>query len=204
MKNSKKKEKANAIIKDVLELIDEEYLQRLIDEPVQEIFSGFDFDRNARFSNEYFLNVIAGFIQKLYLKGPGIRQDLSHPGACAEALSIIEKVYRNQDSPAYDAAIVDGIHDISNVLARITEFIINRLRKIHMQWVYQSRIDPLDWPARCLIAKILTNQWAPYLPPMIRSCEPAHLADAIPHLLKLISSNHIIINKRMATGIDFF
>jgi len=112
-------------------------------------------------------------------------------------------VYRNQDSPAYDAAIVDGIHDISNVLARITEFIINRLRKIHMQWVYQSRIDPLDWPARCLIAKILTNQWAPYLPPMIRSCEPAHLADAIPHLLKLISSNHIIINKRMATGIDF-
>jgi len=204
MKNSKDKEKADAIIEEVLELTDEEYLRHCIDEPVETILAGFEFDRNARFSNQHFLDVMAGFVQRLYLKGPGIKQDLSHPGACAEALNIIEKVYRNQDSPAYDAAIVDAIDDISNVLARTTEFITNRLRKIHLQWVYRSRIDLQNWPARCLIAEILISQWAPYLPPEIRSCRPTHLADAIPNLLKLISANNSIINKRIATGIDFF
>ena len=204
MKNSKNKEKADAIIKDVLELIDEEYIQRFINGPVEKILYGFEFDRDSGFNHENFLKIMADFVQRLYLKGPGIKQNLSYPGACAEALDIIEKVYRNHDSPAYDAAIVDAIDDISNVLGRVAEFIINRLRKIHIQWVYQSRINPLDWSDRCLIAEILTNQWAPYLPPMIRSSKPTHLADAIPHLLKLISSNNIIINKRMTAGVDFF
>ena len=204
MKNSKDKEKADAIIKDVLELTDEEYLQALIDEPVKKILSGFEFDRNACFSNQHFLHVLTGFVHRIYLKGPGIKQDLSQSGACAEALNIIEMVYRNYDSPAYDAAIADAIEDVSNVLARMTEFIISRLRKIHIGWVYRSQIDLLNWPDKCLITELLISQWAPYLPPMICSSRPNHLADAIPHLLKLISSNNHIINKRIATGIDFF
>lgn len=204
MRNSKDKKKADAIIEEVLELTDEEYLERFVDEPVEAILAGFEFDRNARFSNQHFLDVMAGFVQRLYLEGPGIKQNLSHLGACAEALNIIETVYRNQDSPAYDAAIVDAIDDISNVLARMTEFITNRLRKIHLRWVYRSRIDLLNWHARCLIAEILISQWASYLPPMICSSKPIHLADAIPHLLKLISANNSIINKRITTGIDFF
>ena len=204
MRNSKDKEKADAIIKDVLELIDEEYIQRFINGPVEKILYGFEFDRDSGFNHENFLKIMADFVQRLYLKGPGIKQVLLHPEACAEALSIIEKVYRNHDSPAYDAAIVDAIDDISNVLSRMAEFIISRLRKIHTDWVYRSRIDLLNWPARCLIAEILISQWAPYLPPMIRSSKPTHLANAIPHLLKLISSNNHIINKRITTGIDIF
>ena len=204
MRNSKDREKANATIKDVLELTDEAYLQRLIDEPVEEILSGFEFDKDGGFNHQNFLNIMADFVQRLYLKSPGIKQELSYSGACAEALDIIEKVYRNHDSPAYDAAIVDAMDDISNVLGRMAEFIISRLRKIHTDWVYRSRVDLLNWPARCLIAEILISQWAPYLPPMIRSSKPTHLANAIPHLLKLINSNNHIINKRITTGIDIF
>ena len=76
MKNSKDREKADAIIKYVLELTDEEYLQRFIDEPVEKILSGFEFEREARFNHENFLNIMADFVQRLYLKGPGIKQDL--------------------------------------------------------------------------------------------------------------------------------
>jgi hypothetical protein len=204
MRNSKKKEWAEAIIREVLELTDEDYLEGFIDEPVKTILSDFEFDRNAPFSQPHFLYVISDFIQKVYLKGPGIKQDLSQPRACTEALHIIEKAYRNQNVAAYDAALADAVYDISLVLARMSEFIIARNRKMHMDWVYRTRIDHLGWTDRCLIAEILLNQWGPFLPPRIRSCAPAHLADAILQLLDLICSSETFVKKTMISSTDFF
>jgi len=205
MRNSKKKKWAEAIIREILELTDEDYLERFIDEPVKTILSDFEFDRNAQFSQSHFLYVISDFIQKVYLKGPGINQDLSQPRACAEALNIIEKAYQNQNIAAYDAAMADAVYDdISNVLARMAGFIIARNRRIHMDWVYRTRIDHLGWADRCLIAEILLNQWGPFLPPRIRSCAPAHLADAILQLLDLVRSSETFVKKTMISSTDFF
>lgn len=204
MRNSKKRKWAGAIIKEVFELTDERYLQQVIDDPVETVLSGFEFDRDMPFSHSHFLCVMTDFIQKVYLKGPGIKQDLSPSRACAEALNIIEFSYRNQDCPAYDAAMADAVYDLSNVLARIAEFVIAKNRKIHMEWVYRTRIEYLSWPDRCLIAEILVNQWGPYLPPRIRSSTPAHLADAILQLLNLVRSSEELIRKTMISDTDFF
>ncbi len=204
MRNSKKREKAEAILKEVFELTSEEYLKSFIDEPMERILADFQYDKNTGFSNEIFLDVIGAFVLKLHIKGPSVHIDLPHSKARAEAVSIIEKAYGNEECPAYDAALAHGIHDISNVLSRMAEFIINRLRNNHQAWVFRSRIDFLDWSSRCLIAEILLNQWASLLPSSIRSCKPAYLADAIPHLIKLIKAVDHTVNRIRRSHVDYF
>ena len=204
MTNFRDKKRAVAVIEEVLELTDEEYLQRLIDKPVEKVFASFEFDRNARVSHYYFMDVVGDFVRRIYLDGLGVSQNLSRSQARAEALIIIERAYQSQDVQGYYAALAEAFNGIESVLARIAEFIITRTRERHIRWVHSSRIDPFDWPTRCLIAEILIERWGPFLPPGIRSCNSAQLADALPQLFNAVTSTVSIVRKTTGAGIEFY
>ena len=199
---SKERSQANKIIRQLLEFSSEEYIQQVIEEPVQRILADFDFDKNAEFSNSNFLKVIAEFTRRLCLDGPGVRMDLSHDSACAEAVNIIENAYRNEACPAYDAALADGMHDMSNVIARMAEFSIDRMRKNHIKWVY-GRLDSLNFNTQCIIVEMLKDQFLSFLPQAIILTQPAHLVDAIPHLITSINATLSTVNEVRRSGIDF-
>lgn len=204
MTNFRDKKRAVAVIEKVLELTDEEYLQRLIDKPVEKVFASFEFDRNARVSHYYFMDVVGDFVRRIYLDGLGASRNLSRSQARAEALIIIERAYQSQDVQGYYAALAEAFNGIESVLARIAEFIITRTRERHIRWVHSSRIDPFDWPTRCLIAEILIERWGPFLPPDIRSCNSAQLADALPQLFNAVTSTVSIVRKTKGAGIEFY
>ena len=198
---SKKRIQANKIIRQLLEFASEEYIRQVIEEPVQQVLAHFDFDKNAEFSNSHFLKVIAEFTRRLCLDGPGVRVDLSHDSACAEAVSIIENAYRNEACPAYDAALADGMHDMSNVIARMAEFFVDRTRKRHMKWVY-GKLDSLNFNTQCVIVEMLIAQFS-FLPQAIISTQPVHLVNAIPHLITSINATLETVNEVRRSGIDF-
>ena len=204
MTNSKERKMATAIINKILELTDEEYLQGRIDRPLEKVLAAFEYDPNARINHRYFMDIVADLVRRIYLKGFGSSQHLSHTQACTEALIIIEKAFGSHDVQGYDAAIVAAFTDLESVLARIAEFIISRTRKRHIRWVYATYIDPFDWPIKCLIAEILVEKWKPFLPPSILSCTPAQLADALPQLFSAAQSTEIMVKKTMTSDTEFY
>ncbi|MBC8420342.1 MAG: hypothetical protein H8E10_17290 [Desulfobacterales bacterium] len=204
MTNSKERKRAIAIIEKILEFTDEEYLQRRIDRPVEKVFAAFEYDKNARISHRYFMDIVGDFVHRIYLHGPGTSQYLSHTQACAEALLIIEKAFGSHDVQGYDAAIVAAFTDLESVLAKIIEFVISRTRERHIRWVYATCIDPFDWPTRCLVAEILLERWKPFLPPSILSCTPAQLVDALPQLFSAAQSTEIMVKKTMTSDTEFY
>ena len=197
MTNSKERKRATAIIEKILELTDEEYLQRRIDRPVEKVLATFEYDDNARISHRYFMDIVSDFVHLIYLNGPGTSQNLSRSQDSAEALFIIEKAFGSHEVQGFDAAIVEAFNDFESVLARIAGFIISRTRERHIRWVYATYIDPFDWPTRCLIAEILVEKWKPFLPPSILSCIPSQLADALPQLFDAVRSTESMVRKSM-------
>ena len=197
---SKERSQANKIIRELLEFSSEEYIRQVIEEPFQRILADFDFDKSAECSNSHFLNIIAEFTRRLYLDGPGVRMDLSHDSACGEAVNLIENAYRNESCPAYDTALADGMHDMSNVIARMADFFIDRTRKRHMKWIF-GKLDSLNFNTQCIIVEMLIDQFS-FLPQTIISTQPAHLVNAIPHLIRSINATLNTVNEVRRSGID--
>jgi hypothetical protein len=65
----------------------------------------------------------------------------------------------------------------------MAEIIKTATREKHINWVYLSRIAPLDWSTKCQIADILNKLWAPFLPPAVKQFSPAQLAHHLPELI---------------------
>jgi hypothetical protein len=203
MTNSKNTKRANAIIHQIFELTGEEYLQQKIDRPIEEVLSAFEHDFNARITHTYFMDTVSGFVRKMYLKGPGTRQNLSRRQATAEALFIIEKAFGTPQVGGFEAAIVEAFVDFELVLNRLAGFIISWNREKHIRWVYTTTLDPLDWQTKCLIAEILTRMSQAFLPPSILSRSSSQFANALPKLFDVLQSNESIIRKTVGAKLEF-
>ena len=206
MTNSDEKRDAERIIQEVLDLIREEYLLRLIDEPIEAAAARFEFDGSASITPEGFHRVMGDFVAHVYRHGLSVHRLMSRSPARAEALELMEQGYQNVYVRGYDAALLDALnpqHDgLGLVLGQLTQFIAAMARARHIRWVYGTRIDPLDWSLRCLIAEILLNDWGPFLPPGILSYAPSQLADHLPDLFNLLSSTDRMVNQ-MLRGVEF-
>jgi len=206
MINLKARHKAVAIIDEVLELTAEEYLHRQIVEPLENSHIKFSFDKTVPFTHQNFIRITGELVQHIYKHGLAIKRTLSISQACREALAIIEKGYESQEVRGYDAAYLDASKPdgLEFVLTWITGFIITRTRDRHIKWIYTSRIDPIDWHTKCLMAEILLKQWGPFLPSGVFACTPSQLAPFLPDLFRKISSSDNIVQKSMSGGRDFF
>ena len=203
MTNSKNIKRATAIIEQILELTDEEYLQARIDKPVENVLAAFEHDINARITHRYFMDTVSDFVRRIYLHGPGISQTLSQSQASAEALFIIENAFGSPHVQGYDAAIIDAFDDFESILNGMAGFIITRTREKHIRWVYSICIDPFDWPTRCLIAEILIRTWKAFLPHSILSCTPNQFADVLPQLFDAVRSTESFVRKTMGTDLEY-
>jgi len=201
MTNSKNRREAEAIIKRVFELIDEEYLHHRIDEAIEEAAKNFNYNETATVRHQTFLQLTGDFVRHIYEHGFRLRQITSVSQARAEALAILESGYESLEARGYEAAILDAsnpkLNGLEYVLGQMTEFITFRARHRHIRWVYSSRIDPSDWPIKCLIVEILLERWGPFLPSTVLTCTTAQLANSLPELLEVLRCTTNIVRKTM-------
>jgi hypothetical protein len=183
---------AAEIVQEVLKLLDEHYLYQFIDKCIEEATANFKFKRMTTMNHKDFIHVIGDFIFHIYKTGFWIRQIISIKQARAEAVALLEKYYQGPYSHGYATAFVGLLNSkldgLEFILSQIAEIIKATTREKYIQWVYCSRIIPLDWSDRCQIAKILMNRWAPFLPPNIQQCSPAQIADHLPDLINVVHS----------------
>ena len=181
--------RATRILDRLIDLLDEERLTHLIDEPIDQALEDFRFPDAAEYSQELFHRTFAGFLQQLYGKAlqPGRR--ISTSAALDEAISILEHDYRGMQASGYYGALLDAADPsqggIQLVLARLAELVKNRRRQIYVRWVAARYIDPADWHTKCALAAMLIRQCQGWMPLELKRCPAEELADFIPELLQL-------------------
>jgi hypothetical protein len=206
MTNSNARLKADSIIHKVFELTDEEYLRRWVDGPIEKAAAGFGFNPETQVTHQIFIRVTGEFVRHVHEHGLKPRQILSDVQARTEATAILEEGYQNPNARGYYASFLDAsnpnLNGLEFILDQMTQFIIARARERHIRWVYSSRIDPSDWPTKCLIAQILIERWGAFLPSSVLSCTPAQLADFLAELFDALCFASSMVRKALGAEID--
>jgi len=207
MTNSEAERRAAAIIKEVFELISEEYLQLKIDEPIEKAAASFEFDRDAPVTHRTFTQITRDFIRHVYEKALWGWQKMSAREASAESVAILEEGYQSPHGRGYYVAYLDAsnpeLDGLENVLAQMARHITLMARARNIRWVCASRIELADWPTRCLIAEIILKRWEPFLPEKLRTYPPAQFANHLSELINLVLSIDGTVGKMLGGNVHF-
>ena len=190
MTNFELEQRVKAIIDTVFELLDEQHLYKLIDEPIDKTIASFKLDNETPVTHDYFIENTSRFVRHIYQQGPFIRLKLSKSQAYSEATAILEQIFKNPGTNAtgYEMAYLYALNDIEYVLAQISDYIKLVSRDKYKRWVYASYIDSLDWMLKCQIVDTLIKQ-STCLPPDIAGRPSFLFVDDIPELIDTITSS---------------
>lgn len=190
--------RAEKILDEILRLTDEQYLKRLIDEPIEKAAFEFEFKEINPVTHQAFMSVTTQFVRHIYKGALPVPKTLSLAQAQAETIAILEDTYQNVDTKGYYAAFLDASIKQSGlefVLAHMAESITFTERAKHLRWAYATLMDPWQWPERCLIAETLLERWKPFLPPQIKDCFPAQLAEHLPEWINTLHATDGMIKR---------
>ena len=191
MTNSNAHCKTTAIIDEIFELLDADYLNQIIDSPIEEAFESFEFDPKTPMTFQNFVKTIGDFIAHIYRFGPRVTKTLSERQARSEALQIIDNCYWHCSKDIrLDTAYLDAADKetagIQIVLQQMANHIKEKTREIHIIWVFRTRFKSLDWQDQCLITKAFINREKPFIPAGLLNCHPDQLTHDLDDLMRLI------------------
>jgi hypothetical protein len=207
MTNSEAERRAATIIREVFELISEEYLQAWIEAPIEQAAASFEFDQSTPVTHQRFTQVMGDFVRHVYQNALWGWQEMPPEKALAEAVAILEEGYQSAHAQGYYTAFLDAsspnLLGLESVLAQMARYITERAKARHIRWVGASRIELADWPTRRLIAEILLTRWKPFLPGNVQKCSPAQLANHITELITIGLSANRAVKKMLNADASF-
>jgi len=140
MTNSHPEGRADAIIDELMELMDGERMAREIDVSIDRCLVRCRGTVRGPVSRDAFHDAISGLIRCVYEQGLGVAQRLSPREACAEAIAILESGYPNAGGSGYDVAFLDASDPQRNGLESVLEYLAEELRarerQKHFSWVF--------------------------------------------------------------------
>ncbi len=187
MMNYSSRYKAEAILDEVFELLDEIHLYKTIDEPIDRAAASFQFKSKAPVTHNRFIEITSRFIRYVYQRCL-LRQQLTDLQARCETMALLEESYQSSYARGYHAAYLDAIEDLEHVLAELSSIVKMVSRAKYIRWACTTRIDPSNWATKCRIVEALISR-SSNLPPSIANCSPPQLTDHIHQLIKAIISS---------------
>ena len=205
MTNSEKQPSAEEIIQEVFRLLDEEYLKKHIDDPIETAAASVDVDEQAPTDFAAFIRRIGGFVQAIHFQLKSIQ--LSTKDAEMEALKVLE-FYQGTRSTGFHAAFLDALHPdsllgIDAVMRQLKEIIKEIERRNYVNWVYTTHIQSQNWHLRCAIVDALFQIWGEWLPPTLFKVPRATLAECIPELMEALRLSEKAVNNIAQTPINY-
>jgi hypothetical protein len=208
MTNSNKNTDATSILDDVLQHLDEAYLQQKIDIPIKMILAEFDSNEGIEITFQSFLNAIGTFIKRAYQLKIFCNQNLSDEQSQSEAVALLDRLYENTNNDGLMSAYLDTLNaELSGydfILTQLANILIRVAREKHIKWICSSKLDSLDWPTKYKIERIILSQNHRYLPAEIINCPPGILASQLPHLIQGVATSKLTVNEFPASHIDTF
>jgi hypothetical protein len=179
---------AARILDELVALLDEESLERLIDARVDDALAEFPCPEVSECSEADFRETVAKFLGHVRAKVLFSGEGRCLGGDLGEAIALLESEYRGTQGDGYYAAVLDAMDasrmGLQMVLARIGEAFKTHYRAIYAHWAIARRVDALDWRLKCALAAALLDRCREWLPPDIQQSPPEQWADLVPELLE--------------------
>ena len=179
--------RAIEIIETVRALLDEEYMARLFDDPIDRAFETFECPEDLEYSPAVFLKTVADFVQHMHEHGLAGRRRLSQSQASDEAVALLQQAYEIPGDDGYAAAVDAAAPHragVLAVLATLAEALKSRERQAYLRWVAVRYIDAAGWDRKCAMAAVLLERPADRLPSDLLGCAPEQLARRVFKLLE--------------------
>lgn len=134
------------LIKAIFAQINEEFLSRKVDAPLQAAAKEFQFNESELLTYENFLKLVGAFIQQVFTKGCGARRQLTEQQATAEAIMLLEAGYPGNPQERLDNAFLDAKQfGVSHVFSFLVSSISASTKVGYASWVLKSSLNPLTW-----------------------------------------------------------
>ena len=181
--------RAAELLERLTSLLADEWLQRRIDEPIDDALAGFQRPDPAECSQAQFHRVIAEFLAHVRRQALGYSTGPPLSRALGEAMALLEEGYRGTYSDGYDGAFQDAIDPaysgLELVLERMATMLKTRCREIYVRWVIDRHVTSADWEVRCALVALLIDRCREWMPPELKSCPAEQLEGCIPELLQV-------------------
>ena len=192
MTSSSKAGPVSRIIDEIIELIREDQVRELCEEPITQALMEFEYDPEVEVDHPRFLKTMGRFIQHVQARTVHPRQRLSPEQAKAEAIRLLQSDYQGNSGSGLEGAYLDAIDPaydgLGFVLKRMAEALSTKARENHLRWVFDSRLNTLSWSSRRAVANELLRRWERSSPGTAPAMDPAQAADHCPGLLTALVS----------------
>jgi hypothetical protein len=188
--------RAREIVTTIMVELDPDRISKRFDNPIAQAAKEFDCEPTCPIAHKEFHRIVAVFVKQVYDKALGASWMFTDP--LAEALWLLENGYESAVyGTGYVAALLDANDPaeggIQTVLTGLAELIKDIERQKYIKAVFARYLHGCNWALRCEIARVLLEDYRPFLPERLGKCAPAQLADEIPSLiLMLISSDSVL------------
>jgi len=179
-------ERAREIIEAIGAKLDRSLIKGRFDEPIAKVAWEYKYEEKPPVTHKDFNKIVADFMQQIYEKALKASWMLTDP--LAEAIFLLENYYRSPAyGPGYAAAVLHANDaaegGVQAVLAGLAESIKNVERKKYIDGVFTWHLHGCSWELLCEIARLLLEDYKPYMPPLLCKCVPAQLVDEIPSIM---------------------
>ena len=114
----------------ILKLLDAESLYNKIDVSINKAKDSFQLKSNAVSDHKEFNIIIASLVKHIYQHGLSIPRDLRETKALEEAIWILERYYKSNQTFGYDSALLDAVNQEKHGIAYIIEIIVELIKSI--------------------------------------------------------------------------
>ena len=178
--------RARETIKLIIVKLDDGLIKSKFDEPISRITRGFQYEVKQHIDHKTFHRIIADFIQQIYDKG--LKSSLMLADPLAEAISLLENHYQSATyGNGYAAAVLDANDadegGIQTVLTSLAELIKDIERQKYISALFAYHLPGCDWDLLCEIARILLQDYGPFMPERLARCVPAQIAGQIQSII---------------------
>ena len=180
------RERARQTVEIITAKLNQGLIKSRLDEPIGKIAREFEYEAECPITHRVFHKIIADFVERIYEKALKAPWMLTDP--LAEAIFLLENHYQSVVyGLGYMAAILDADDvregSIQTVLTGLAESIKDIERRKYVNGVFTWHLLGCDWNLRCEIARILLEDYQPFIPERLRKCGPAQLVDEIPSIM---------------------
>lgn len=186
MMNTDIEKRARETIELITVELDQDLIKSKFDEPISRVGREFQYEAKQHIDHKTFHRIIADFVQEIYEKG--LKAPLMLGDPLAEAISLLENHYQSATYGAgYAAAILDtddaDAGGIETVLTSLAELVKDIERQKYTNSVFAYHLPGCDWDLLCEIARILLQDYRPFMPERLGKCVPAQLVEQIPSII---------------------
>lgn len=188
MNACRRKNRVEAILDDLITLLDIPRLQETICAPLERAAQSFSSTIQAEGGlnvRDSFFSRYGEFVRHLYAYGIRPPRNLSEHEGQVEAVAIVDGRYQSQSGQGCSAAWMD--YQVEDGDTLLQDFLLEAIKRLewqkHVRWMAHGRFALIDWGDKVALVRAFQARLRDYLGPRVATGPPEQYVDLLPQLL---------------------